>query len=1345
MRRTPPKRSYFRPRLEPLEDRRLLAQVLFGGDVLKETFDDPENMQSPPGQFLPSAPGTFFDLDSGKLDDLGVLAGQQVGPVFHHTFTPAPDNAELQFSSSIGTTQAATREGILILGRPGSDDIIISPFLPPGATKSEVALAAIDVAREFTSVTFWGRNGTETLKPAPLGAPPSLILTQGSPGGSGSNLVLGPPTINNWDTLAASEDDPLYDLHGNPRLDANGNPITLGPITQIFVNNGNVTRVDNLRALVFFPGIAVPPSPVNDVFELPRGAPTGQSFQSKDIIVPSGTASVLGNDSTPNKDAMGNPLPLTAKLVSGPAHDPNFASEFNSDGTFTYTPDSTFTGTDSFTYVANDGIAESNLATVYIFTKGNPTDTDGDGVPDAVEAAVSPSGDGNGDGTPDWLESTVASLPGADGQYWTLVTSTDVTKGQGFANVSNVGYAGLPRLPYFGTNLPAGLFSFQIRNLHPGDSAVVRLTPQTGTNGANGFFVLDSFSNTFLTFTDATVTGTDITLNLTDGKFGDFDGNRDGVISFVGGPVTGLGTPLPAERVNHPPVATKQYFPLIYGLGDPGGPPATLTAGLLSAPRLIYGLPSGNVQGPIDQNDKPAAAFAGDTLTVRITTRPTHGTLSAFNPVTGDFTYTPDTPDVFGADSFGYVVNDGNQDSAENFVSIGQTLATPLAQKSKYYKIHAGSFVYESGIVHGLLSGADLPNLLPLAPFISHITLDTVSPQNSFGVLADVAYIQGTHQYPIEISNPTDFTLNYQPVVPGEDLNLDGNFFYFPRPPFAQYVQFTYHDAYEVLSNPSDTPNNTPKVSVLLIPLQPGVSTASGIPDAVEAAGPNGGDGNGDGIPDNQQDNVASLPDATDGNYVTLASPDGTALVSVTAQSNPSPSDAPAGVAFPAGFFNFTIAGVAPGGATTVTMILPPGETIEDYWQFGPTPDVVNPDGSHPPHWYEWLYDPTTGIGAQLVDSSGNLLRDASGRQEIILHHVDGQIGDSDLTVNGIIRDPSAPAIFIPVAHVTGPAAGVRGQPLTFTASATDLSPAKLAAGFTYRIDWGDGSPVQVIGATPGNGSGVSVDHVFSSEGNYTVTLTATDKAGFVSDVVSQKVTITPFAFQDDPLYHGKTMLVIGGTTGDDRIQIAELRFGTPQVAFMVNGQLHFVAEPSSRIVVYGQAGNDWIDAGQTITPAWLYGGDGNDSLFGGQGNDVLVGGDGNDLLNGGGGRNLIIGGGGADVIFSAFGEDIVIGGFTSYDDRPAALAAIMAEWTSSNDYTTRVAHLRGDLAGGMNGSVFLKGKGPDATVFDDSASDTLMAGPRQSWMFATLDGPHADVVRALGKGDIVDGLDPVL
>jgi hypothetical protein len=58
-----------------------------------------------------------------------------------------------------------------------------------------------------------------------------------------------------------------------------------------------------------------------------------------------------------------------------------------------------------------------------------------------------------------------------------------------------------------------------------------------------------------------------------------------------------------------------------------------------------------------------------------------------------------------------------------------------------------------------------------------------------------------------------------------------------------------------------------------------------------------------------------------------------------------------------------------------------------------------------------------------------------------------------------------------------------------------DDSPADEAAGFTFQIDWGDGTS-QNIAPTQGNGAGTAVEHVYTETGTYTVTMTATDQAG---------------------------------------------------------------------------------------------------------------------------------------------------------------------------------------------------------------------------------------------------------
>jgi large repetitive protein len=71
---------------------------------------------------------------------------------------------------------------------------------------------------------------------------------------------------------------------------------------------------------------------------------------------------VLTNDTDGNADT------LTAVKVTDPA---SGTVTLNTNGSFTYTPDPAFTGTASFTYKANDGVADSNIATVAITVSPN--------------------------------------------------------------------------------------------------------------------------------------------------------------------------------------------------------------------------------------------------------------------------------------------------------------------------------------------------------------------------------------------------------------------------------------------------------------------------------------------------------------------------------------------------------------------------------------------------------------------------------------------------------------------------------------------------------------------------------------------------------------------------------------------------------------------------------------------------------------------------------------------------------------------------------------------------------------------------------------------------------------
>jgi hypothetical protein len=191
-----------------------------------------------------------------------------------------------------------------------------------------------------------------------------------------------------------------------------------------------------------------------------------------------------------------------------------------------------------------------------------------------------------------------------------------------------------------------------------------------------------------------------------------------------------------------------------------------------------------------------------------------------------------------------------------------------------------------------------------------------------------------------------------------------------------------------------------------------------GAPDDVEGGAPNGGDGNGDRIPDRLQPEVASLPNLLDGRYLTLAAPPATCLKNVEFAANPAPADTPYGWAFPLGFINFTVGCIAPGSAVTVTLLLHENATpaLEQFFVYA--------RGAMPPA-PGWQPFP-------VLDGTGALF----AGDRIHLYLADGLRGDEDAAPNGEIDFLGAPA---------QRGAAVSVAPLT-------LSVVEAGAGAGYRV-----------------------------------------------------------------------------------------------------------------------------------------------------------------------------------------------------------------------------------------------------------------------------------------------------
>jgi hypothetical protein len=203
--------------------------------------------------------------------------------------------------------------------------------------------------------------------------------------------------------------------------------------------------------------------------------------------------------------------------------------------------------------------------------------------------------------------------------------------------------------------------------------------------------------------------------------------------------------------------------------------------------------------------------------------------------------------------------------------------------------------------------------------------------------------------------------------------------------------------------------------------------------------------------------------------------------------------------------------------------------------------------------------------------------------------------------------------------------------------------------------------------------------------------------------------------------------LVLDGGVGDDTYQISDVPVNTTILDSKGTDTLDFSYAASGVKIDLGKSsGQNIFSNGHKLTITCtienVIGTDSADWIKGNSANNIILGGGGNDYLDGGPGRNLLIGGAGADTLKAGSGGDLLIGGTTNYDDKPAALAAIMSEWTSARSFRRRSDR----LAAGFNDPVAEWIQLGKDTVFDDSARDDLFGGSGSDWFFGfPLDVVH--------------------
>ncbi len=121
-----------------------------------------------------------------------------------------------------------------------------------------------------------------------------------------------------------------------------------------------------------------------------------------------------------------------------------------------------------------------------------------------------------------------------------------------------------------------------------------------------------------------------------------------------------------------------------------------------------------------------------------------------------------------------------------------------------------------------------------------------------------------------------------------------------------------------------------------------------------------------------------------------------------------------------------------------------------------------------------------------------------------------------------------------PTASFSGPALGNMGMPITFTLSADDPSPVDMQHDFVYGVDWD--SDAAVDETIVGPATGLQVQHSYETAGDYTITVTATDKDGDTSFPVADTLTISD---EGDCLIGGYVYLDVNNNGVKDAAELA--------------------------------------------------------------------------------------------------------------------------------------------------------------------------------------------------------------
>ena len=251
-------------------------------------------------------------------------------------------------------------------------------------------------------------------------------------------------------------------------------------------------------------------------------------------------------------------------------------------------------------------------------------------------------------------------------------------------------------------------------------------------------------------------------------------------------------------------------------------------------------------------------------------------------------------------------------------------------------------------------------------------------------ISADQVVVYGTlpdsvaNETRVEIYRSTDGQLDSKDSYLGEaQVSNDGQ-----EVQFRGVIAVDPQSADQLLLRLPHYPKATGTLQISEAPLED--QDNDGISDLIESISAHGGDGNRDGVADQDQDNVASFFSGSADYPVTIQANAGTLQNLTTTEAAEKPADR---VSLPYGVFDFTVDDVEIGGITVVEITLPENARPSSYFKTNPSTG----------EWERFTFDGTTGA---IIDDN-----------KVYLYLQDGGRGDADGIANGVILDPGGPGV----------------------------------------------------------------------------------------------------------------------------------------------------------------------------------------------------------------------------------------------------------------------------------------------------------------------------------------------